>query len=171
LKVQGPMNQEWLPGNIMAAAEDEMGNYWLMHRGGSLTRINPESGHIQTLYMARATGFSRSPKSGLNAFLMIHQNKNGIWFQSFERSSVGPVFYIMILPMQNFSFYNKDFNFNGNGLPIAEFHFMEDRTGLLWLYTRPGMYKQSPKKRQMELYRHQPVLPMEFTFRYHQLYF
>jgi streptogramin lyase len=31
---------------IMAAAEDEMGYYWLMHRGGILTRIHPESGHF-----------------------------------------------------------------------------------------------------------------------------
>ena len=144
---------------IMAAAEDEMGYFWLMHRGGILKRIHPESGHIQTfVYGKGQLAFPEAPESISDAFIVSHQNKNGIWFQSYESVSGKSFFLYYNLTTRNFSFYNNDFNFPNNVLPITHrlrFDFMEDRTGLLWLYTRPGMYKQSPKKRQMELYIHQ----------------
>ena len=34
------------------------------------------------------------------------------------------------------------------------FRMIEDQTGLLWLATRPNFYKQSPKLRKMELFKH-----------------
>ena len=51
-----------------------------------------------------------------------------------------------------------DYNFNLKDNPFQEdmfpFLFLKDRTGLLWLGSRPGLYKQSPKKRQMDLFRY-----------------
>ena len=145
---------------IMAAVEDKMGYYWLMHRGGILKRIHPESGLIQTFVFGKGQlAFPGAPGSLSDAFIVSHQNINGIWFQSYESTSGSSFFLYYDFTKQNFSFYSNDFNFPNNVLPITHrlrFDFLEDRTGLLWLYTRPGMYKQSPKKRQMELYRHDP---------------
>jgi ligand-binding sensor domain-containing protein len=106
--------------------------------------------------------FPGAPESHSDAFIMSHQNKNGIWFQSFESASGSSFFLYYDFIAQNFSFYNNDFNLPNNVLPTTHrlrFDIMEDWTGLLWLSTRPGMYKQSPKKRQIELYRHHPDSP------------
>jgi signal transduction histidine kinase/streptogramin lyase len=144
-------------GNIIYAKEDAKGHYWLMHQGGSLTRINPESGQIQAFVIGKGQLDFPIDHDGLIAFFMSLQNKNGIWFQSYRSSTTGTCFLYYDFSRQTFSFYNNDFNFTGNTLPVGQiFNFMEDRTGLLWLNTRPGMYKQAPKKRQMDLYRHRP---------------
>ena len=34
------------------------------------------------------------------------------------------------------------------------YEYFQDRTGLMWLGTRPGLYKQAPKKQQMDLFRY-----------------
>ena len=150
-------------GKIMYVREDEMGQYWLMHEGGNLTRIHPGTNQIQTFeYGKGILAFPEMPESPLDAFIISHQNKNGIWFQSYESSSGSSFFLYYDFATQNFSFYSNNFNFPVNGMPALfdiPYNFMEDRTRLLWLYTRPGMYKQSPKKRQMELYRHHPGSP------------
>jgi ligand-binding sensor domain-containing protein len=144
--------------NIVAAAEDETGQYWLMHKGGNLTCIHPMSGHFQTFtYGEGQLAFTGAPQTLSDAFIVSHQNKNGIWFQLFESKTGSSHFLYYDFTAQDFSFYNNDFNFPENGMPIGRsrrFNIMEDRTGLLWLYTRPGIYRQSPKKIQMELYRH-----------------
>jgi signal transduction histidine kinase len=142
----------------MSATEDDMGYYWMMHRGGTLTRIYPETDHFQTfVYGKGQLAFPGASESINDAFMVSHQNKNGIWFQTHESVSGNSSFIYYDFTAQNFSFFNNNFNFQDNELPtnrIIPFNFMKDQTGLLWLYTRPGMYKQSPKKRQMELYRH-----------------
>jgi signal transduction histidine kinase/ligand-binding sensor domain-containing protein len=145
-------------GKIMSAAEDEMGHYWLMHRGGNLTSIHPGTNQIQAYeYGKEQLAFPGMPESPLDAFTMSHQNKNGIWFQLFLSATYRSTFLYFDFVSGKFFFYDHEFNFPGNKLSpyyTIPYKFMEDQTGLLWLHTRPGMYKQSPKKRQMELYRH-----------------
>ena len=143
-------------GNIIAAVEDKMGYYWLMHSGGILTRIHPETDHIQTFVYGKAQlAFPDAPESLSYPFYVRHQNKNGIWFESYGGLNFGTLFLYFDFALQNFSFYNNNFNLTSNQLPHGRsYSFLEDRKGLLWLYTRPGMYKQSPKNRQMELFRH-----------------
>jgi signal transduction histidine kinase/streptogramin lyase len=152
-----------IAGNILAAVEDEMGYYWLMHSGGILTRIHPDSDNIQTYEFGKGElAFPGAPESVSDVFIILHQNNNGIWFQSYSNTTGNSCFLYYDFAGQNFSFYDNDFNVPANALPTMRssiFGMMEDRTGLLWLYTRPGMYKQSPKKRQMELYRHQTESP------------
>jgi len=95
-------------GNIMAAMEDVMGHYWLMHRGGSLTRINPVTGHIQSYIVGNGElAFPGVHLSGLIAFIISHQNENGIWFQSYRSSNVGTYFLYYDFALQNFSLYNN----------------------------------------------------------------
>ena len=152
---------ETVADTIITAIEDKLGYYWLMHKGGILTRINPNTGDTQSfLYGKGKLAFPEAPASISNAFILSHQNKNGIWFQSYESASGSSFFLYYDFTTQNFKFYNNDFNFPDNVLPTTHrlrFEIMEDQTGLLWLYTRPGMYKQSPKKRQMELYLHRSL--------------
>ena len=63
---------------------------------------------------------------------------------------------------KTFSIYDYNFNLRNNPLPqypSVPYRFFEDRTGLLWLYTRPGLYKQAPKKQQMDLFRYRADEP------------
>jgi ligand-binding sensor domain-containing protein/signal transduction histidine kinase len=147
-----------LAGNIIAAAEDETGLYWLMHKGGNLTQIQPETGSFQTfVYGKGQLAFPEAPETISDALIISHQNKNGIWFQSYESAQGKSFFFYYDLRTENFSFYNNNIHSSGNGMPariFTPYNFMEDETGLLWLHARPGMYKQAPKKRQLELYRH-----------------
>jgi ligand-binding sensor domain-containing protein len=150
------------PGNIMSVGEDQEGRYWLMHKGGNFTRIHPETNQSQIYEYGKGhLTHNVAPESPSDAFILSHQNKNGIWFHLHTTATRRPCFLYFDFATNNFTFYNHEFNQPRNGMPsITEVHYniTEDQTGLLWLYTWPGMYKQSPKKRQMELFRHQPGL-------------
>jgi signal transduction histidine kinase/ligand-binding sensor domain-containing protein len=150
-------------GIIMAATEDATGIYWLMHKGGNITCIHPKTRHYQMFkYGEGQLAFPGAPESLSDAFVVCHQNKKGIWFQSFESESGSSFFLYYDFLTKNFNFYNNNFNSPENKMLSGRsrrYNFMEDRSGLLWLYTRPGMYRQSKKKNQMELYRHHADSP------------
>jgi ligand-binding sensor domain-containing protein len=151
------------PGNIMSVGEDQEGRYWLMHKGGNLTRIHPETNQSQIYEYGKGhLAHNGAPESPSDAFILSHQNKNGIWFHLYTRATGRPCFLYFDFATNNFTLYNHEFNHPRNGMPALAYNpynFTEDQTGLLWLNTRPGMYRQAPKNNQMELYRHTPDSP------------
>ena len=158
--VHQPGNPNGIADSIFYAIEDLNGQIWVTHRQGKISLIDPSSDNIQTF----TYGSGPLPyQKGIKAppfFLVTAQNKEGILFQAwfsgnnFQR----PTFFIYYqFAKKTFSFYDKNFNLPNNPLPtsaVVPYLSLEDRTGLLWLGTRPGLYKQAPKKQQMNLFRY-----------------
>ncbi|MEP7320396.1 MAG: adenylate/guanylate cyclase domain-containing protein [Saprospiraceae bacterium] len=146
---------------IIYATEDLNGQFWVFHEGGIISLVNQSQNSITLFtYGSGPLYYDKGPKES-SFFFVSAQNKNGIWFQSLSARQ-GPIklkpdfFMHYDFATKKFSFYDYKFNVENN--PLVNwanlYGFFEDRSGLLWLNTRPGLYKQSPKKRQMELFRH-----------------
>ena len=144
---------------IIYAIEDMNGQYWVFHQGGVISLINPVQNNITVLtYGSGPLLYDKGPKE-TSFFSLSSQNKNGIWFQSLtpRLGLLNPDFFMHYdFATKTFRFYNYKFNIDNNPLLswADKYGFLEDRSGLLWLNTRPGIYKQSPKKRQMDFFRH-----------------
>ncbi|HEY5689867.1 MAG TPA: two-component regulator propeller domain-containing protein [Cyclobacteriaceae bacterium] len=149
-------NREGLPDSVIYAFEDSKGQFWVSHRGGKLSIIDPNTDNIQSFsYGTAPLPYQKNIRS-IEAFRFYDQTDQGIWFQAW-----GPGFGVKLFVHYQFdpkTFKIYDYNFNLRDNPLLKdripFLFLKDRTGLLWLGTRPGLYKQAPKKRQMDLYRH-----------------
>ena len=144
---------------ILGAGEDVKGQIWVIHIGGTLSLIDPVSDNLQTFtYGSDPLYFEKGPQN-IRFFTSASQNKDGIWFQAWgEFNPVIKFFVYYQFDTKTFSIY--DYNFNLATNPFLKdrppYHFLEDKTGLLWLGTRPGLYRQAPKKQQMALFRHDP---------------
>ena len=120
--------------------------------------IDPATDNIQTFsYGSEPLYFEKGPKK-IFAFLYPYQNKEGIWFQVSVNNNYGVKFFVHYqFDTKTFSIYDQNFNLGSNPLPLnpaVPYRFLKDRSGLLWLGTRPGLYKQAPKKHQMDLFRY-----------------
>ncbi len=139
---------------LIYAFEDLNGKYWAMHLGGNISLIDPVTDGISTFIYGSAPLFFSGGPEEMSGFWLSSQNKEGLWFQALNEFSE-PVFFMYYnFDTKAFRFYDGNFNFSKNPMPQAPYlyGFLEDRTGLLWLGTRPGLYKQASLKRQMDLY-------------------
>ncbi len=145
--------------SIVNAIKDSRGQYWVTHNGGMISLIDPVTENIQTFtYGMGPLAFNQGPKT-LKFFRIRLQTKNGIWFQAGYGNLVFGFFMYYDFSNKTFQFYDNKFNISNNPLKNYDqdgqgYSFMEDRTGLLWVFTRPGFYKQAPKKHQMDLFRY-----------------
>ncbi len=163
--VHQPAVTSGIADSIFYAIEDLNGQIWLTHRQGNISLIDPSSDNIQTFtYGSGPLPFQKGIQA-IQFVVVTAQNKEGILFQAwvgganFQR----PTFFIHYqFAKKTFSLYDYNFNLRNNPLPtnpIAPYRSLEDRTGLLWLGTRPGLYKQAPKKQQMDLFRYRADEP------------
>ena len=140
--------------SIFRAQEDAKGQIWLAHRGGKLSLIDPVTDNIQSFIYGRGPLYFEKGPQEIRAFFPGYQNKEGIWFQAWG-ISFGVKFLVHYqFDSKTFSIYDHNFNHTTNPLlkDRIPYLFLEDHTGLLWLGTRPGLYKQAPKKQQMDLF-------------------
>jgi signal transduction histidine kinase/streptogramin lyase len=148
-----------LADSTLNAIEDEKGHIWVIHKGGVISLIDPIVNHISTFTYGRDSfTFPNGPKQLTNV-LVSAMNKAGVWFQS--KNGNLNYFFRYSFSTKTFRFYDGNFNLPANSLSQNRtiYGFSEDKTGLLWLFTRPNLYKQAPKKQQMGLYRHRPGEP------------
>ena len=147
--------------SVSYAREDLNGQIWLTHRQGNISLIDPASGNIQIFtYGSSPLPFQKGVKEIL-FFIPLHYNKEGIWFQAIGKVPGQTFFVYYHYAKKTFSLYDYNFNLPNNPLPsnAQMYTALEDRTGLLWLATRPGLYKQAPKKQQMDLFRYRADEP------------
>jgi len=152
-------NTKGLPDSIILGYELR-GQFWLMHSKGFISIIEPATGTTQTFRAGNYQHTQMGAKDSVRICRLLTQNKDGIWFEALGREFRPRFFLYYDFTTKAFTFY--DYNFNGNN-PLPKlpnpYHFLEDRSGLLWLGTRPGLYKQAPKKQQMDLFRYKPGDP------------
>ena len=142
--------------SIFVAMEDAKGQIWVMHRHGIISLIDPSTDNIQTFSYGSGPLFYDKGPHEIFVFFPGTQNKDGIWFQALDVNA-NPMFFVYYhFADKKFSLYDYNFNVRDNPMPQKPYIyvFLEDRTGLLWLGTRPGLYKQAPKNQQMTLFRH-----------------
>jgi signal transduction histidine kinase/streptogramin lyase len=159
--VHTPANPTGLPDSIFLAFEDFKGQIWVTHQQGKISLIDPASGNIQIFtYGSSSLPFQKGIKEILN-FFPIHNNKDGIWFQAISKDRRQMFFVYYHFAKKTFSLYDYNFNLRNNPLPSfpSRYFSLVDRTGLLWLGTRPSLYKQAPKKQQMDLFRYRADEP------------
>ena len=159
--VHQPGTTNGIADSTFLAFEDFKGQIWLTHRQGNISLINPTSGNIQTFtYGSSQLPFQNGVKE-ISFFIRLHDNKEGVWFQAADYLNRPKFFVFYSFAKKTFSLYDYNFNLRNNPLPSIPNPYisLEDRSGLLWLATRPGLYKQAPKKQQMDLFRYRADEP------------
>jgi signal transduction histidine kinase/streptogramin lyase len=153
--VHHSQNANGIADSTTYAIEDHNGQLWVAHRNGILSLIDPISDNIQTFTYGSSLFPYQKGIEEIQYFFVLAQNKESILFQAW--AGLGkPTFFIQYdYVKKRFSFYDYNFNLSRNPLPQhpIPYDYLQDRTGLLWLGTRPGLYKHAPKKLQMDLYR------------------
>lgn len=147
--------------NIIAAIEDLNGQIWVAHEQGNLSLIDPSTNTIETFsYGSSQLPFQKGVKEILT-FSRTYNNKEGIWFQALGYDLRIKFFVFYHFVTKTFTVYDYNFNLKDNPLPENAYLYfsLEDHTGLLWLGTRPGLYKEAPKKKQMDLFRYRADEP------------
>jgi len=153
--VHQPGDASGIPDSVIYAVEDLNGQIWVTHRQGKISLVDPVTDKIQVFTYGNIPLPYLKGIQEIQNFLFTGQNKEGIWFQAYKGIQ-SPTFFIHYqFANKTFSFYDYNFNLTGNPLPQYPFpyEYLQDRTGLVWLGTRPGLYKQAPKKQQMDLFR------------------
>jgi ligand-binding sensor domain-containing protein len=153
--VNQPGNANGIADSVDYAVEDLNGQYWVVYRKGILSLIDPVSDNIQTFTYGSDHLPYQKGITEISVFFVTAQNKEGILFQAASLLQRQQFFIHYHFAKKTFSFYDYNFNFPGNPLPQipSPYQSLQDRTGLLWLGTRPGLYKQAPKKHQIDLFR------------------
>jgi signal transduction histidine kinase/ligand-binding sensor domain-containing protein len=104
--------------------------------------------------------FDSAPKN-IREIFPYYQNKDFILFQI--NSGDVPFTSHMRYDFKTkvFNYYDGQFNDEENQFLQNRFprKILRDKTGLLWVGTRPNFYKQAPKTRQIAHYRHDPKDP------------
>ena len=155
--VHQPGAANGLADSTSNAVEDQNGHIWVIHKGGVISWI---ADSIRTFtYGQGSLTFPNGPKQ-LTDVLISAIDKDGVWFQAKKPLGIGGhqvYFFHFSFKTKTFRFYGSNFNLPANAFPqfAGIYGLKEDRTGLLWLFTRPNLYKQAPKKQQMSIYRHQ----------------
>jgi signal transduction histidine kinase/ligand-binding sensor domain-containing protein/AraC-like DNA-binding protein/DNA-binding NarL/FixJ family response regulator len=142
--------------SIFYAYEDLKGQIWVAHRQGKISVIAPASGNIQTFtYGSKLLPYQKGVNEILY-FFPLNDTKEGIRFQALDKDLIPRFFVYYQFAKKTFSIYDYNFNLRNNPLPLFPIPYLSivDRTGLLWLGTRPGLFKQAPKKQQMDLFRY-----------------
>jgi signal transduction histidine kinase/ligand-binding sensor domain-containing protein len=149
-------NTNGIADSIFGAMEDVKGQIWVMHQHGIISLIDPSTDNIQTFSYGSRPLFNDKGQQKIFVFYPGNQNKEGIWFQALGIDASPKFFLYYHFANKSFSLYDYNFNVRDNPLPQKPYPyiFLEDRTNLLWLGTRPGLYKQAPKNQQMTLFRH-----------------
>jgi signal transduction histidine kinase/ligand-binding sensor domain-containing protein len=147
------------------AFEDFLGQYWIFQERGHITLIDPKEDQLtHFVYGEGPLQFNQEPTK-IDQLSLLDQNKKGIWFGTTsgltpdsKDESYAYVYYDF--KEKTFQHFNEKFNDDENkfrsGYDFFDFVPMLDHSGLLWLGTRPNLFKQAPKIRQIDLYKHDP---------------
>jgi len=137
--------------------EDIHGNFWVSSHD-NLTILNLEKGQREDFKFGKeALDFEIS--GSVYSIIPLSQNQKALYFQIASRDKDSNRFiYTLKYSFESQSFELYDYNFNDENNPfvnnINDKTIAIDQTGLIWVGTRPNLYKQSPKTRQISHYKH-----------------
>jgi len=153
--VHKPQDPNGIPDSTLYALQAPNGQIWVVHRKGTLSLIDPVSDHIQTFTYGSNLFPYQNGITEVRFFFVVAQNEKSILFQTWSGERESFFFAEYDYTEKRFRFYDYQFNLTGNPLPQYPYpyDYLQDRTGIIWLGTRPGLYKQAPKKKQMDLFR------------------
>ena len=153
--VHKPQDPNGIPDSTLYALQAPNGQIWVVHRKGTLSLIDPVSDHIQTFTYGSNLFPYQHGITEVRFFFVVAQNEKSILFQTWSGERRSFFFIQYDYTEKRFRFYDYRFNLPGNPLPQYPYPYtyLQDRTGIIWLGTRPGLYKQAPKKKQMDLFR------------------
>ena len=137
------------------AIQDYLGNYWVSHWGGILSKVDGASDQVTTYrYGDGMLTYDQGPPE-INYFLPMFDDSTGSWFQCVTPNRTRTFFLYYDLATNAFRYYDSKFNNRENPpLPGNVFYpNLKDRTGLWWIGAKPGLFKQAPKNHQMDLFR------------------
>ena len=159
--IHQPNNANTIADSVVYAVEDLKGQIWLTHRQGKISLIDPVSNQIQTFAYGTPPLPYQKQITEITSFWVTAQNKEGILFQALAGPGKSSFFIHYQFATKTFSLYDYNFNLPTNPLPQYPYPYqsLQDRSGLLWLGTRPGLYKQAPKKQRMDLFRFRADAP------------
>ncbi len=134
--------------------KDANGGIWIMQQEGKISIIDANGKDITRMqYGIAPLDFGEVSED--NFLIHTLKNNDGIWFQLMNENSPTSFFHYRF-STKSFTTYNSRFNYEDNQIPLPDYSyyykFFEDQTGLLWIYTRPNLYKQSPKSLQMDFF-------------------
>ncbi len=159
--VHQPGTNSGITDSTLGAIEDLNGQIWVTHRQGKISLVHPSSNNIQTFTYGSSPLLYQEGIKAVQSYIVTAQNKEGILFQAWVGLQRPTFFMYYHFAKKTFSIYDYNFNLPNNPLPSTPYPYFSliDRTGLLWLGTRPGLYKQAPKKQQMDHFRYRADEP------------
>ncbi len=140
-----------------AQFEDKNGDFWVSSHD-NLTLINRENKQRQDFKFGEAP-LDFKMNGNVLQILPQFQNDDFILFEVQSQDTNNSRFLNTLrynLKTMSFEFFDSNFNDVKNIIGDVLFRrtYALDNNGLLWIGTRPNFYKQAPKLRQMELYKH-----------------
>ncbi len=139
---------------IGSAFEDHKGNFWISSRG-HLTRINPKELEREGYNFGEGDLMFKGGTSDIISIIPLIHDSASIWFQIRANGQPNESLMRYDLKMKEFEWFDEKFNVESNQVKLAgRMQMLKDNTGLLWLGTRPNLYKQNPKTNQIELFKH-----------------
>ncbi len=148
---------------IVYAFEDSKGHIWVIQLDDNFSVIDPKTDAITHYkYGVGKLNFKENLQK-IDWLAIFTHNEKGIWFSIVTgwtpASSPGTPISFMFYNYTEatFTYYNEDFNDEKNTMPtgktFTDYSYFIDKSNLLWLGTRPNLYKQDPKKRLLNLYK------------------
>ena len=147
---------------ISGAREDKNGHIWVTHLNGVITRIEPQTNKVSSFRPGHGIPTLPNQSGKTNDFQIVELPKDGIWFRSIQKLGQAPDQYLFFnYQTSQFEVFDSKFNLPANSASmVGNFRFFRDKTDLLWLYTRPNLYRNAPKKHQMDWYRYAKEKPL-----------
>lgn len=138
-----------------AQFEDINGDFWVSSHD-NLTLISRENKQRQDYKFGDAP-LDFNINGNVSQIIPQFQNETFVLFEVQSRTNNNQFLYTLRydLKTMSFEFFDKNFNDDKNiiGNFLSSRNYAMDKTGLLWVGTRPNIYKQSPKTRQITLYK------------------
>ena len=145
------------PTMLVAGFEATDGKILLSHWGGMITLIDPLYGTSKKLTYGTDIVVPEHLSSSIDWLFPTFENQNGVWFQALKNNKANAYVYYDY-DMKVFRFYDTQFNDGRNRAAMTgsyfSLKFKEDKSGLLWLARRPGVFKQSPHRRRFDIFQH-----------------
>ena len=142
------------------AFEDILGHLWIFQDQGHITLIDLKKDDVKYFVYGEGMLKFNEATTKVDQLIMLDQDHKGIWFGTFSNNSNDePFAYIYYdFEKKTFEHFSEKFNDKENkfrkGYNFIEDTSLLDHSGLLWIGTRPYLFKQAPKMRQMDLYNH-----------------
>ncbi len=149
---------------IQFAFADLNGSFWVIHVNNGITIIDPITNSAKHLEFGKGPLNFQKGYKNIDFVVPATQSKEGIGFalvSNYFSGNPKPLHFMDYeFSTKSFIYYDSKFNDVENpNRPTSQLDAFVDNSGLSWLFYRPGIYKESPKTRQIALLNNDPKNP------------